>query len=70
MEIRLLSSLVVIGAFMLMSQPQWLTILKILRLRSRGKSITTRKTGGLILTLKGSVVFTAEPQRTLREIFF
>jgi hypothetical protein len=26
--------------------------------------------GGLIVTLKGSVVFTAEPQRTLREDFF
>ncbi len=37
MEIRLLSSLVFMGAFLLMSQPQWLTILKILRLRSRGK---------------------------------
>ena len=34
------------------------------------KSTTTRKTGGLIVTLKGSVIFTAEPQRTLREIFF
>jgi len=30
----------------------------------------TRKTGGLILTVKGTAIFTAEPQRTLREMFF
>jgi hypothetical protein len=35
----------------------------------RIESTTTPKKGGLILTLKGSVVFTAEPQRTLREVF-
>ncbi len=35
-----------------------------------GKSTTTRKTGGLKLTLKGFVIFTAEPRRTLREVFF
>ena len=34
------------------------------------QSTTTPKRGGLILTLKGSLVFTAEPQRTLREMFF
>ncbi len=31
---------------------------------------TTRKTGSLNLTLKGFVIFTAEPRRTLREVFF
>jgi hypothetical protein len=30
----------------------------------------TLLTFGLILPLNGSVVFTAEPQRTLREMFF
>ena len=40
------------------------------RIIRRYKSTTTRKTVGLILTLKGSAIFTAEPQRTLREIFF
>ena len=30
-----------------------------------GKSTSTRKTGGLILTLKGSFVFTASGQRLL-----
>ena len=34
------------------------------------KSTTTRKTGGLNLTLKGFLVFTAETQRTPREMFF
>ena len=34
------------------------------------ESLATPKKGGLTETLKGSVVFTAEPQRTLREIFF
>ena len=34
------------------------------------QSTTDRRMGGLISTLKGSVVFTAEPQRTLREMFF
>jgi len=37
---------------------------------SWGKSTTTPKRGGLILTLKGSLVFTAESQTTLREMFF
>ena len=34
------------------------------------QSITTRTTSGLILNLKGFVVFTAESQRTLRKMFF
>jgi len=34
------------------------------------ESTTTRKTGGLILILKGSIVFTAEPQRTLSLFFY
>ena len=46
--------------------------ISLLEFRSRrieallSESTTTRKTGGLILTLKGSVVFTAEPQPPAR----
>jgi len=45
---------------------EWLQIMKTIS----GESTTTPKRGGLILTLKGSAVFTAEPQRTLKEMFF